>query len=76
MQVWRARADGSAATPLTQDANYSYGAISWSPDGVWIVAQRFYLPSIEARPEVWLFRADGSERRLLAQNATQPAWMP
>lgn len=76
VQVWRARADGSAATPLTQDANYSYGAISWSPDGVWIVAQRFYLPSIEARPEVWLFRADGSERRLLAQNATQPAWMP
>ncbi|MCX7938297.1 MAG: Ig-like domain-containing protein [Thermoflexales bacterium] len=76
VQVWRARTDGSEATPLTQDSSYTYGAISWSPDGTWLLAQRFYLPSIEAKPEVWLIRADGSERRLLARNAAQPAWMP
>ncbi|MDW8396174.1 MAG: Ig-like domain-containing protein [Anaerolineae bacterium] len=77
VHVWRARSDGSApAEPIAEEVGQSYGAVSWSPDGKWLLAQRFDLTAINAKPEIWLIKADGSERRLLARDALLPSWMP
>lgn len=82
-QIWmtsmNASATGTASTApytLTQDIGYTYGAVSFSPDGQWLTALRFNLSEPNAQPEVWLLRADGSDKRLIAENATQPAWLP
>ncbi|MCS7060620.1 MAG: Ig-like domain-containing protein [Anaerolineae bacterium] len=77
-QVWISRPDGSALRPLTAQPEYSYGGLSWSPDGRWIVAVRNLVQAPNGRPEIWLIRADGQsdEHRVLVTDATIPAWVP
>jgi meiotically up-regulated gene 157 (Mug157) protein len=50
--------------------------LSWSPDGRWIAVQRYNLLEVGALPEVWIFKADGSERRRIMTDAMLPAWLP
>lgn len=40
-QIWISKADGSAASPLTQFEGQNISAPCWSPDGKWIVFQGF-----------------------------------
>jgi len=68
--------DGHNLRQLTNEAEFSHGAFGWSPDGQWLVFQRFNLLAQDSKPEVWLIKADGSARRKLADDATQPAWLP
>ena len=75
-QIWLKPADGIAATALTSDAGFTYGALGFSPDGNWLTALRFDLNQPNAQPEVWLMRIDGTDKRQIATNATQPAWLP
>jgi Tol biopolymer transport system component len=75
-QVWVSHPDGSQARQVTTDTAYSYGGLRWSPDGEWVAAVRNHLETPNPKPEVWLVRADGRERRLLASDATLPAWLP
>ncbi len=75
-QIWLKPANGTEASALTHDSGYTYGALGFSPDGGWLAALRFNLNEPNARPEVWLLRVDGSDKRLIAANATQPAWLP
>ncbi len=80
-QVWVSQADNTAqARPLTDQPEYSYGGLRWSPDETWIAAVRNNLRAPNARPEVWLIRvapAPGlAEQRVLAADATIPAWTP
>jgi Tol biopolymer transport system component len=46
----------------------------WSADGSRIVFAR--LGQTEAGDSIWLMNADGSDRRLVRQGATEPAWQP
>lgn len=79
-QVWISRADNTEARPLTDQPEYSYGGLRWSPDETWIVAVRNNLRAPNSQPDVWLIRvapAGGlAEQRLLAADATIPAWVP
>lgn len=75
-QVWTMAPDGNRAAPLTNEPQFSHGSIDWSPDGQWLALQRFDLLTQQAQPEVWLLRADGSEKRKLAEDAILPAWIP
>ena len=75
-QVWTMTPEGQQAKPLTDEPQFSHGSIDWSPDGQWLAMQRFDLLTQQARPEVWLMRADGSEKRKLADDAILPAWVP
>jgi Tol biopolymer transport system component len=68
--------DGANMRQLTNDLEFNHGAYAWSPDGEWIAFQRFNLLEINAQPEIWLIKADGSERRKLADDAILPAWLP
>ncbi len=79
-QVWVSRADSGEARPLTDQPEYSYGGLRWSPDETWIAVVRTNLGTPNPRPEVWLIRAGLgpglAEQRLLATDATIPAWTP
>jgi len=75
-QMWLIAPDGSNPRQLTFEPEISHGAFAWSPDGAWIAVQRYNLLEINALPELWLFKADGSQRRKLAEDAAQPAWLP
>ena len=75
-QIWVSTPDGNAAHALTDDAEFSYGGLAWSPDGMWVVAVRNNLQMPNPKPEVWLVRSDGSQQYQLAQDATIPAWIP
>ncbi len=75
-QIWVSTPQGESAHPLTDDPGFTYGGLSWSPDGVWIVAVRNNLQMPNPKPEVWLVRSDGSQVVRLAEDATIPAWLP
>jgi Periplasmic component of the Tol biopolymer transport system len=75
-QIWLIAPDGTNMRQLTFEPQISHGAFAWSPDGAWIAVQRYNLLQINALPELWLFKADGSQRRKLAEDAAQPAWLP
>ena len=67
-------ADGSGHRILDTGADGGFKNMpSWSPDGRWIA----YASLEDGRPSsVYLIRADGSGRRLLADHAAAPAWSP
>jgi len=75
-QLWLIAPDGTNSRPLSAEPTISHGALAWSPDGDWIAAQRYNLLEVNALPEVWIFKADGSARRRVAADAMLPAWLP
>ena len=75
-QIWVSQPDGTGAHAITNEQGFSYDRLAWSPDGEWLAATRSDLQTPNAKPEVWLMRKDGSDRHLLAQDATLPAWVP
>lgn len=75
-QIWTAKPDGSSAQRVTSDYEYSHFRLAWSPDERWLVAQRFKLTEQYAKPQVWLSSRDGATQRVLAEDATQPVWVP
>jgi Tol biopolymer transport system component len=75
-QVWASTPLGSGPRALTDQNEYSFGGLAYSPDGTWIVAVRNNLQMPNPKPEVWLIRSDGSQQYRLATDATIPAWLP
>jgi Tol biopolymer transport system component len=75
-QVWLTTPEGENPRQLTDEPEFTHGGYAWSPDGAWIAIQRFNLLEPNARPEIWLIRPEGGERRKLAEDAILPAWIP
>jgi len=75
-QLWLIASDGTNRRPLSNEPTISHGALAWSPDGAWIAVQRYNLLEVNALPEVWVFKVDGSVRRRIAADAMLPAWLP
>ncbi len=75
-QLWRMRADGSQARPLTNDPIYHHSAFAWSADGAWIAYMRVNATDLAEPPEIWLIRSDGSGARRLVAGGYAPAWVP
>jgi Tol biopolymer transport system component len=79
-QVYLLDGDGDVS-PLSVDARYSHGFISWDPAGGAILTQRYPLltetgdAAINAQPEVWVASIDGEAARLVP-NAFFPQWVP
>ncbi len=70
LDVWRMRADGSGARPLTKDAHQDADP-RFSPDG-----KRILYTSLRGGfPEVWLMNRDGSDAKKVTPGS-QGAWSP
>jgi WD40 repeat protein len=75
-QIWMMRPSGEQAGALWEDQRYEHAAYSWNLQGDKLNYQRFQTGSSEAKPEVWVWsKADGSFQ-LIAEDATQPQWIP
>lgn len=75
-QIWLMRPDGSEAQRLTDDEDYNYASLSWSPD----VGRLLFLRVNQINPALpadigWLELSTG-EMHLVAQGGYLPQWMP
>jgi Tol biopolymer transport system component len=75
-QLWLMRADGSDAHALTNDADVHYGPFAWSPDGRYILLQRYDLAEPYARAAIGLLEVGTGIMREVAAPGMQPAWLP
>jgi Tol biopolymer transport system component len=75
-QIWRMRADGSEAQPLTADEDVDYGNPVWSPDGRYLLTRRFPLTGPAITPSIWLIDTETGDVRQLLEPGDQPMWLP
>jgi TolB protein len=77
-QVWKARADGTGRTQLTEAPLPSHNDDpAWSPDG----AQVLFTSDRNGKPQVFVMNADGSDERAIVENTAGPgpgdsSWQP
>jgi Tol biopolymer transport system component len=74
-QLWLMRPDGSEAHPLTDNLDAHHGAPQWSPDGRFLVVQRFLLSAPE-NMGIWLLDVETQEIQELAVPGVSPSWLP
>jgi dipeptidyl aminopeptidase/acylaminoacyl peptidase len=65
--------EGGEAARLTGEAGAEHLSPAWSPDGSLIAYVRL---DFDGRTDIYLMDADGSEPRLVIENAQDPAWLP
>ena len=75
-QLWRMRADGSEAQPLTTDAALDHSAPQWSPDGRYLLYHKLPLKGPNIILSVWIMDLETGESWLVAQPGQRPAWLP
>lgn len=72
--LWTIAFDGSSALQLTDNSVYD-GWVRWSPDGTWLVFERADGPGPEAKTQIWVIRADGTqEKQLTVHGGGRPSW--
>jgi hypothetical protein len=75
-QIWRMRTDGLGAEALTDQPSLNHSALSWSPDGAFLVYMLFDQTDMTRPAEVWWTAVDGSQVGQLAVGAYSPQWSP
>ena len=75
-QIWLMNADGSHQIPLTDDTDIHHINFAWSPDGQFIIYQRYNLEELYAQPSVWIIDIQSGETMEIATPAMQPTWLP
>jgi Tol biopolymer transport system component len=73
-QVYLYDTAAQTLAPLIVDAAYNHGALSFSPDGGFLLAQRY---SFETRqPQIWVYGMATGALRQIAVDAYLGAWLP
>ena len=75
-QLWIMRPDGSEARVVAGDPQYTYGAYRWSLWSDALIFQRFALGVPFARPEILMWSIEDGSIRVIAEDASLPAWLP
>jgi hypothetical protein len=75
-QLWRMRADGSDAQPLTQEPDFDHGPVAWSPDGRYLLYHRFPLRGPDVTISVWVLDVESGQRWEVARPGQRPQWVP
>jgi Tol biopolymer transport system component len=75
-QLWRMRADGSQAEPLTAEPDFDYGPPVWSPDGRYLLYHRYPLKGPAVIISVWIMDTTTGEEWEVARPGQRPQWVP
>ncbi|NMB67781.1 MAG: hypothetical protein GYA20_03350 [Chloroflexi bacterium] len=75
-QLWLVQADGSGASPITDDPRASFAAYAWDPAGNRLVFQRLQLESSQSRPQVMLWNQIDGSISIVAEDGAWPQWLP
>lgn len=75
-QLWRMRADGSAAEPLTIAPDFDFGPPHWSPDGRYLLYHKYPLRGPNIEISTWILDVATGEEREIARPAQRPVWVP
>lgn len=76
-QIWLMRTDGSDAAALTDNPDVHHGPFVWSPDGRYLLYQRYNLTELYAQPGIWLLDVETGAQREIATVGSRPiAWLP
>lgn len=75
-QVYLIDVETGAETPLIVDPNYTHGWLAWSPDGSWLVMQRFNQAAPNSFPEIWAYSIATGELQMLSENGMFPGFLP
>ena len=75
-QLWQMRQDGSSAEPLTNQPNYNFSSISWSPDSTLLAFIRRSPSELEQGPEIWWLDPETGELAMLVAGGYLPTWIP
>ena len=60
--------------PLIVDNAYNHGALSFSPDGKYLLVQRFSYEALQ--PQIWVYEMETGALTQVAANAYIGAWLP
>lgn len=72
--LWTIAQDGASALRLTDNSVYD-GWVRWSPDGQWLVFERAESQGPDAKTQIWVIRADGTnEHKLTVHGGARPSW--
>ena len=72
--LWTIGRNGSTPVKLTDNAVYD-GWVRWSPDGQWLVFERTETQGTDARTQIWVIRADGTNEHVLTvHGGARPSW--
>jgi Tol biopolymer transport system component len=74
-QLWVMRADGSGAHSLTDEPDFNYSALAWSPDSSTLVYMRFNQADLTQTAEIWTMDLDGQNPRRLIIGGYLPRWL-
>jgi len=73
-QVYLYNVAAEALEPLIVDNAYNHGAISFSPDGGYLLVQRFSYEALQ--PQIWVYEMATGALTQIAANAYIGAWLP
>ena len=75
-QVYEITLATGEAVPIAVDPNYAHGKISYSPDGMQLLMQRYPYLEPDAQPGIWVYDARSRALTQIAQNGYLPEWLP
>lgn len=74
-QIWLMRADGSDARMLTNDADVLHGSLNWSPDGLYLLYDVYFLDAFPFESALRVLKVDTGEVSDLEIKGFNPKWV-
>jgi len=74
--IWLMRPDGTDAHAITEDPDVLHGMPIWSPDGRYLLFQRYSLSEPLSYPSIWILEAESGDLRKVVEAGYLPGWLP
>ena len=74
-QIWLMRADGSDAKAITSDSDALHTSLNWSPDGKYLLYDRYQLDAFPFVSRVQMIQVESGEVTDLEINGFNPQWV-
>ncbi|MFQ5434309.1 MAG: hypothetical protein ACE5FD_05480 [Anaerolineae bacterium] len=75
-QLWLMRPDGRDARPLTDEPTIHHGLPTWSPDGRYLLYQRYDTQGENDRAAIWMVEIATGNQTQISATGFLPSWQP